>query len=76
MTDNRDSLNAILRNDQALAEVNALFTSVVTAFKYLRANGVPEENAGDLVQSYGELLLNRHFGVVSMDIRPYLEQGE
>ena len=76
MSDDKTTLRTILHNDQALAEVNEVFVPIITAFRLMRGNGVPEENAGWMAQAFGEFVIDRHFGVDRMDLRMLMEGDE
>ena len=63
MSDERNSLRALLANDQAVTEINEVFGPIVTAYKVMRGNDIPASNAGSLAEAYGTLRIERHFGI-------------
>ena len=76
MSDDPTTLRDLFGRDQALTEVNALFRPIVTAFRFMKDNGVPDENAGAMAQAFGEFVIERHFGCAPVDIRSLLEGEE
>jgi len=76
MSDDPTTLRDLFGRDQALTEVNALFVPIITAYKLMTNNGVPDENAGAMAQAFGEFVIERHFGCAPVDIRSLLEGDE